>query len=184
MSLLPCPAISGQNLVETDLLWNKSGVCYILLKPKKLLLGTKWGHDLIPISSSSLSSRYYYKREILERVDGRRLVYKFGRNAKGWRESDKWQFWWINYNIIVNIVCVWYFPPLWHFFVVSKARLNHLLHCFDLKAFGFLGLFLMKNHQRRPSANVNCCVGACFESDVFFKLVNVPTHVLRSHPCV
>ncbi|KAL3061794.1 hypothetical protein OYC64_009848 [Pagothenia borchgrevinki] len=53
------------------------------------LWGKKKNNSSMTYEKLSRAMRYYYKREILERVDGRRLVYKFGRNARGWRESDK-----------------------------------------------------------------------------------------------
>ncbi|XP_074488381.1 ETS homologous factor isoform X1 [Sebastes fasciatus] len=52
------------------------------------LWGKKKNNSSMTYEKLSRAMRYYYKREILERVDGRRLVYKFGRNARGWRESD------------------------------------------------------------------------------------------------
>lgn len=36
----------------------------------------------------SRAMRYYYKGGVFEPVIGRRLVYKFGKNAKGWRPSN------------------------------------------------------------------------------------------------
>ncbi|XP_063052048.1 ETS homologous factor isoform X2 [Engraulis encrasicolus] len=53
------------------------------------LWGKKKNNSSMTYEKLSRAMRYYYKREILERVDGRRLVYKFGRNAQGWRESEK-----------------------------------------------------------------------------------------------
>uniref|UniRef100_A0A4W6EIA0 ETS homologous factor n=1 Tax=Lates calcarifer TaxID=8187 RepID=A0A4W6EIA0_LATCA len=53
------------------------------------LWGKKKNNSSMTYEKLSRAMRYYYKREILERVDGRRLVYKFGKNARGWRESDK-----------------------------------------------------------------------------------------------
>ncbi|XP_023697836.1 ETS homologous factor [Paramormyrops kingsleyae] len=53
------------------------------------LWGKKKNNSSMTYEKLSRAMRYYYKREILERVDGRRLVYKFGRNARGWKESDK-----------------------------------------------------------------------------------------------
>lgn len=52
------------------------------------LWGKKKNNSSMTYEKLSRAMRYYYKREILERVDGRRLVYKFGRNARGWRETD------------------------------------------------------------------------------------------------
>ncbi|KAM6960510.1 ETS homologous factor [Aplochiton taeniatus] len=53
------------------------------------LWGKKKNNSSMTYEKLSRAMRYYYKREILERVDGRRLVYKFGKNARGWKESDK-----------------------------------------------------------------------------------------------
>uniref|UniRef100_A0A3B4B879 ETS homologous factor n=1 Tax=Periophthalmus magnuspinnatus TaxID=409849 RepID=A0A3B4B879_9GOBI len=53
------------------------------------LWGKKKNNSSMTYEKLSRAMRYYYKREILERVDGRRLVYKFGRNARGWREVEK-----------------------------------------------------------------------------------------------
>ncbi|KAJ8249064.1 hypothetical protein GJAV_G00230790 [Gymnothorax javanicus] len=53
------------------------------------LWGKKKNNNSMTYEKLSRAMRYYYKREILERVDGRRLVYKFGRNAQGWKQTDK-----------------------------------------------------------------------------------------------
>ncbi|XP_033123472.1 ETS-related transcription factor Elf-3-like isoform X2 [Anneissia japonica] len=48
--------------------------------------GRKKNNPGMTYEKLSRAMRYYYRREILERVDGRRLVYKFGKNASGWKE--------------------------------------------------------------------------------------------------
>uniref|UniRef100_UPI00398F17E3 ETS homologous factor-like isoform X2 n=1 Tax=Pristiophorus japonicus TaxID=55135 RepID=UPI00398F17E3 len=53
------------------------------------LWGKKKNNSSMTYEKLSRAMRYYYKREILERVDGRRLVYKFGKNARGWRDNDQ-----------------------------------------------------------------------------------------------
>ncbi|XP_072905228.1 ETS homologous factor isoform X3 [Hemitrygon akajei] len=53
------------------------------------LWGKKKNNSSMTYEKLSRAMRYYYKREILERVDGRRLVYKFGKNACGWRDCDR-----------------------------------------------------------------------------------------------
>lgn len=52
------------------------------------LWGQKKKNSSMTYEKLSRAMRYYYKREILERVDGRRLVYKFGKNFSGWKEEE------------------------------------------------------------------------------------------------
>ncbi|XP_042198102.1 ETS-related transcription factor Elf-3 isoform X1 [Callorhinchus milii] len=52
------------------------------------LWGEKKKNSSMTYEKLSRAMRYYYKREILERVDGRRLVYKFGKNSSGWKLGD------------------------------------------------------------------------------------------------
>ncbi|MBN3295151.1 ETS-related transcription factor Elf-3 [Amia ocellicauda] len=52
------------------------------------LWGQKKKNSSMTYEKLSRAMRYYYKREILERVDGRRLVYKFGKNSSGWRLEE------------------------------------------------------------------------------------------------
>ncbi|KAJ3601945.1 hypothetical protein NHX12_029706 [Muraenolepis orangiensis] len=49
------------------------------------LWGQKKKNSSMTYEKLSRAMRYYYKREILERVDGRRLVYKFGKNSNLWQ---------------------------------------------------------------------------------------------------
>ncbi|XP_061583960.1 ETS-related transcription factor Elf-3 [Cololabis saira] len=50
--------------------------------------GQKKKNSSMTYEKLSRAMRYYYKREILERVDGRRLVYKFGKNSSGWKAEE------------------------------------------------------------------------------------------------
>ena len=50
--------------------------------------GQKKKNSSMTYEKLSRAMRYYYKREILERVDGRRLVYKFGKNSNGWKIEE------------------------------------------------------------------------------------------------
>ncbi|XP_067850408.1 ETS homologous factor-like [Heptranchias perlo] len=53
------------------------------------LWGKRKNNSTMTYEKLSRAMRYYYKREILERVDGRRLVYKFGKNARGWKHFNQ-----------------------------------------------------------------------------------------------
>ncbi|XP_029290492.1 ETS homologous factor [Cottoperca gobio] len=69
--------------------WSEGVFRFLKSEAVAQLWGKKKNNSSMTYEKLSRAMRYYYKREILERVDGRRLVYKFGRNARGWRESDK-----------------------------------------------------------------------------------------------
>ncbi|XP_067935813.1 transcription factor ETV6-like isoform X2 [Watersipora subatra] len=49
------------------------------------LWGKKKNNPAMTYEKLSRAMRYYYRRQILERIDGRRLVYKFGCMATGWK---------------------------------------------------------------------------------------------------
>ncbi|XP_078076506.1 ETS homologous factor [Mustelus asterias] len=70
---------------------NRSEGVFRFLKSEAVaqLWGKKKNNSSMTYEKLSRAMRYYYKREILERVDGRRLVYKFGKNAHGWKNYDQ-----------------------------------------------------------------------------------------------
>ncbi|KAI1237970.1 hypothetical protein IHE44_0014068 [Lamprotornis superbus] len=70
------------------------------------LWGKKKNNSSMTYEKLSRAMRYYYKREILERVDGRRLVYKFGKNARGNRDETKRQQKYQYEGIVFNVY-VW-----------------------------------------------------------------------------
>ncbi|KAM3934474.1 ETS-related transcription factor Elf-3 isoform 2-T2 [Leptodactylus fuscus] len=80
------------NLNEGLLKWeDRSEGVFKFLRSEAVaqLWGQKKKNSSMTYEKLSRAMRYYYKREILERVDGRRLVYKFGKNSSGWRLGDK-----------------------------------------------------------------------------------------------
>ncbi|XP_045132635.1 uncharacterized protein LOC123516926 [Portunus trituberculatus] len=50
--------------------------------------GERKGNKEMNYEKLSRAMRYYYKTQIFEAVIGRRLVYKFGKKASGWRTSN------------------------------------------------------------------------------------------------
>jgi len=53
------------------------------------LWGIRKGNPSMTYEKMSRAMRYYYKKRILERIDGRRLVYKFGPTSKGWQQETE-----------------------------------------------------------------------------------------------
>ncbi|KAH9522654.1 hypothetical protein DERF_006220 [Dermatophagoides farinae] len=69
---------------------NKSRISYVG-KDKKMV-AKMWGerkqNPRMTYEKLSRAMRYYYKSQVLLPVFGRRLVYKFGPNATGWRPIE------------------------------------------------------------------------------------------------
>ncbi|XP_067942043.1 retroviral integration site protein Fli-1 homolog isoform X2 [Watersipora subatra] len=64
----------------------KNGVFRIVRSEEVAKLwGKRKSNPTMTYEKMSRAMRYYYRKSILERIDGRRLVYKFGATSRGWQ---------------------------------------------------------------------------------------------------
>ncbi|XP_019961054.1 ETS-related transcription factor Elf-3 isoform X2 [Paralichthys olivaceus] len=90
-SIYECPKKNKHERNQGLMKWEdrREGV-FKFLKSEAVaqMWGQKKKNSSMTYEKLSRAMRYYYKREILERVDGRRLVYKFGKNSSGWKTEE------------------------------------------------------------------------------------------------